>query len=231
MILVMMFAVASSIGKSALYSWTAFFALVVVLMGQISYWDGYRALFTQAFQFRDAYSKNPELVQQWQDAWTFQRSWSPRGSRLDWRKTVPYPAGFDDLVKDKKVGIPFGADIGIERFLKLQKNFGIIYNESPIPEWYAPKDIERAARECLGFDLLLIPESMIQQSSGSIDIPSYQKGISEFLSGLLLYPVHSIVKNAPYLPEVELTRALLATCDPIGKMSGYILMKPKGISK
>ena len=231
MILVMMFAVASSIGKSALYGWTAFFALVVVLMGQISYWDGYRALFTQAFQFRDAYSKNPELVQQWQDAWTFQRSWSPRGSRLDWRKTVPYPAGFDDLVKDKKVGIPFGADIGIERFLKLQKNFGIIYNESPIPEWYAPKDIERATRECLGFDLLLIPESMIQQSSGSIDIPSYQKGISEFLSGLLLYPVHSTVKNAPYLPEVELTRALLATCDPIAKMPGYILIKPKGISK
>ena len=226
MILVMMFAVASSIGKQALYGWTVFFALVVVLMGQISYWDGYRDLFTQAFQIRDSYSKNPELVQQWRDAWTFQRSRSPESLRLDWRKAVPYPAGFDNVVKDKKVGIPFGADIGIERFLKIQKNFGIIYNESPIPEWYAPKDIERAAKECLAFDFLLVPESIIQQAYSSIDIPAYQRSISEFLSGLLLYPVGSSVRNAPYIPELELIRALIPLCEPIGNIPGYVLLKP-----
>jgi len=225
MILVMMFAVASSIGKPALYGWTAFFAVVVVLMGQISYWNGYHALFTQAFQIRDSYSKNPELVQKWQDAWTFQRSRSPESDRLDWRKAVPYPAGFDDLVKDKKVGIPFGADIGIERFLKIQKNFGIIYNESPIPEWYAPKDIERAAKECVAFDFLLVPESIIQQAYSNIDIPAYQRSISEFLSGLLLYPVDSSVRNAPYIPELELIRALIPLCEPIGNIPGYVLLK------
>lgn len=226
MILVMMFAVASSIGKPALYGWTAFFAIVVVLMGQISYWNGYRALFIQAFEIRDSYSKNPELVQKWQDAWSFQRSWSPRSSWLDWRKTVPYPAGFDDLVKDKKVGIPFGADIGIERSLKLQKNFGIIYNESPIPEWYTPKDIERSAKECLAYDFLLVPDSIIQQAYSNIDIPAYQRSTSEFLSGLLLYPVDSSVRNAPYIPELELIRALIASCEPIGNIPGYVLLRP-----
>jgi len=222
----MMFAVASSISKQALYGWTVFFALVVVLMGQISYWNGYRALFTQAFQIRDSYSENPELVKKWQDAWTFQRSRSPESYRLDWRKAVPYPVGFDDLVKDKKVGIPFGADIGIERFLKIQKNFGIIYNESPIPEWYAPKDIERAAKECVAFDFLLVPDSIIQQAYSSIDIPAYQRSTSEFLSGLLLYPVDSSVRNSPYIPELELIRALIPLCEPIGNIPGYVLLKP-----
>ena len=231
MILLMMFAVTSTADKRLLYAWMAIFALVVVCMGQISYWNGYRALFDQAFQIQSAYAANPQLLQQWKEEWRFQQSWSPMNGRLNWRKTVPFPSGLEDFVRGKKVGIPFGADVGIERLLKLQIEFGIIYHESPIPEWYAPKDVERAVRECLSFDLLLIPESIVQQSSGNIDIPSYKKQISEWLSDLLLYPVRCDLKKPPYIPELDLARALLAACDPAGKLPGYVLMKPKKLSK
>jgi hypothetical protein len=225
-IFVLMFAAMASFGRVFLNVWMAIFAVVFVLMGQLSYWDGYRGLYAQVFQIRDAYAANPALIQQWQEAWGFQRSWSA-STHLDWRKTVPFPSGLEDLVKDKKVGIPFGADIGIERLLKLQNKFGIIYHESPIPEWYAPKDIERAARECAAFDLLLVPDSISKQASGSIDMESYRRGISDFLSGLMLYPVHSVLKNSPYIPEVELAQTLLPKCDEVGRFPGYVVLKPK----
>lgn len=230
MILLMMFAVTAAVGRRSLYTWTSLFAVVVVLMGQISYWDHYHELFVQAFRIRDAYVANPKLIQQWEKSWADERSSSPVTDRLNWRKTAPFPTGLEDLLKSKKVGIPFGADIGIERLLKLQKEFNTTFPTSTIPGWSAPKDIERAAKECLSFDLLLIPESLIQQASHSIDLTNYQKGISEFLSGLLLYPVSSPVKNDPYLPEMDLVRTLLSTCDRVGTIPGYVLMKPKNFS-
>ena len=76
------------------------------------------------------------------------------------------------------------------------------------------------------YDFLLVPDSIIQQAYSSIDIPAYQRSISEFLSGLLLYPVDSSVRNAPYIPELELIRALITLCEPIGNIPGYVLLKP-----
>ena len=223
----MMFAAMSFRSRISLYVWGGLFAAVFVFLGQISYWKhGYLMQFRQGFQIRETYDSNPTLVREWADQWSSQRSLSSHDSLLLWGKTVPYPAGLEKLVADKNVGIPFGADIGIERLLKLQKKFSIIYHESPIPEWYTPKDIERSAKECLKYDFLLVPDSIIQQAYSSIDIPAYQRSISEFLSGLLLYPVDSSVRNTPYIPELELIRALIPLCEPIGNIPGYVLLKP-----
>jgi hypothetical protein len=76
------------------------------------------------------------------------------------------------------------------------------------------------------YDFRLNPDSIIQQPYSNIDILPYRRSMAEFLSGLLLYPVDSSARNAPYIPELELIRALIASCKPIGNIPEYMLLKP-----
>jgi hypothetical protein len=41
-----------------------------------------------------------------------------------------------------------------------------------------------------------------------------------------LYTVEISVRNEPYIPELELIRALIASCEPIGNILGCVLLKP-----
>jgi hypothetical protein len=227
MIIAMIFAASNYYGRGFLFGWGWLFAIVIIFMGQISYWQhGYAALFQQAFEFQKFYKMNPAVVDEWRRQWIMQSSTSSHGNVLHWEKTPPFPSGLEDLVSKNTIGIPFGADIGIERLLKLQKNYKIIYHQSPNPDWASPIDIKRSENESLRFDMILIPVSVIEQANGELDASGYRKGVCEFLSKLLLFPVDSNIKNPPYIPEVDLARCLLKKCEPVGKIPGYIFLRP-----
>ena len=183
MIIAMLFAASNYYGRVFLYGWGWLFAVVIIFLGQISYWQhGYAALFQQAFEFKKFYKTNPAVVDEWSRQWIIHSLASSHGNILHWGKTTPFPSGLEDLISKNTVGIPFGADIGIERLLKLQKNYKIIYHQSPNPDWANPMDIKRSANESLCFDMILIPVSLIEQANSKLDIANYRTGICEFLS-------------------------------------------------
>jgi hypothetical protein len=208
-------------------AWGVVFGLAFVVLGQISYWDHYALPWQRALDARDSNLKNPELAREWSHDWDVAGMGSKNYRALDWHKVVPFPHFGDALLhSEDKISAPLGADIVMDRYLKIRNAFIPQYYCVVFPELYTPQDVSRVVDETkTKYGFMLISQSDLSFILHNIKQPPDGSQIKDFMSGLLLYPVYGSYRNKPYLPEAEVAQSLLPDCSIVGKGAGYILVK------
>ncbi|MCX7412437.1 MAG: hypothetical protein NTW36_03215 [Planctomycetia bacterium] len=225
----LMFAAAWARGGRAWKAWSAVYAVVFVLLLQYSYWSHYWGNYVLASQMQGFYDANPTVVAAWKEKWDRLRRDRPQGNSLHWSSVLPYPEELEPLAAQGPIMLVTGneGNYSLARFLHLQKHILPDYFHAYSQGAVTPSQMDRKVQECLAARFLLIPGGVLAPLQGDIDLDAYERGVQEFLSGLLLYPVSSLVQHAPYLPDTVIAKRLLDYFEPIGEYRGYVVLKKK----
>jgi hypothetical protein len=226
----MMFPAAA--GKVAFRIWISVFALLSVILYQVSYWTVYTGNFTYGIQWHEFYQTHPEQVATWKAKWDALRLSTPGGAALHWSKVLPFPEELEQLTSKGRVLLTNSSEgnLWLARFLLLQKQPPREYFDAYSQGASTPAQIERKVKEDRVYQFLIVPQSAITPLSGTIDLGAYQQGTSSFLSKLFLFPVNSEVKNSPYLPDTEYARRILGYFEPMGRYNSYVILRRKALS-
>lgn len=216
--------------KAWLFSFTLTCGVFIVL----SYISYYAPVFQQAFAIADFYEKNPGVVMEWRDAWSSHKQMATRGSALNWKRTAPFPAWLREHAPNaRSVSVPFGGDIGVDRFTKLLPGFTAPFHPCAKPEIHTPRDAVRAAADARTNEFAVVSRDVATAalSDNGIDVHGYERQISIFMSRLMLFPISARVVHAPFFPEVELCKLLLPAGDAVVENAGVVLLRMKPVDQ
>ncbi len=208
---ILMFAVAAQYKRSYLISWGVLFAAMLIFMDQLSYWGHYAIYWRKAIAEHNYYQAHPDRVKQWADEWQLEGQGSNHAALLDWRKIAPFPEiGGNTIQPDDRLAAPLGAEVGLDRYLKLRPNYRPEYYPILFPQLFTAKDVSRAVAETkTNYDVMVIPRTTLIQIRTPRDRPGDALWLQEFLSGLMVYPVGPYVfRNPSYSPEYEVAKQL-----------------------
>lgn len=224
----LMFPASFKAGSTFRWMWTATYTVIAVVMIHVSYWNHYAWLYREAYDNAMFVRANPGILQAWQEQWTItcerlQGDWIP-----PWRKPVPCPTALVHILERKTCSLPVASPqlIGLERLVKLQKNFKPLYHPIPVPEIFSPTESERTAREALDKELVILPADAEVLAHQPVDLAAYSQATSDWLSALLLYPVCSCGIRAPFIPEKDLFQRILSQGEVVERSSHLLLVKP-----
>lgn len=225
--LLIMFAACSSLSPVLVRAWSVLFGLCVAV-GLISYVNHYAHLFTGSLAERKAIDERPGLYSNWSMRWERLRVASQGGQRLNWSKAVPVSDDAVQLAGSGDLAL-FGAfDAGLDRLAKLMDGYRPHYHPMPTPEILTMGDVDRAAADFLQHDGILVPSQLVESIDARIDNEAYAKGISSFLSGLMVFPVEAQVRNTPLLPERVILKQLIEKSEVVpSPIEGMTLLRPK----
>jgi hypothetical protein len=225
----LMFGAAWAMGRRAWVVWAALYTLLFIVMLQYSYWSHYYGNYVVASEMRQFYEANPAVVGEWKQKWDQMRQANPCGADLYWSSTLPFPQELENLAEQGEIMLTTGNEwnLFLARFLVLQKRHSPDYFHAYSQGAVTPSQIERKVRECLAARFLLIPVGVLSPLQGEIDLKAYERGTHSFLSNLLLFPVRSPIRRAPYLPDTEIVERLFEYFEPIGQYQNYVILKRK----
>jgi len=225
----MMFPLATAVNKWAFRAWTAVYAVLFVILSQISYWNQYVVNFQYGIQMHKFYESHPDLVASWKAKWDALRLSTPHGSNLYWSKVLMYPQELEALTSKGRVLLTSGneGNLWLARFLLLQNPPPREYFQAYSQGATAPAQIDQKIREDRAYEFLIVPQ-VVMAGLGQIDLDAYRRGTCAFLSKLFLFPVDSEIKNPPYLPDSEYARRTLEYYKPIAQYRGsYLILQRK----
>jgi len=227
--LMMMFPATERFGKIYRNGWFLVYIFLYIVLLQISYWSLYFNNFRASIQMHDFYNKNPNLVSTWADQWRKLRASSPHGKDFYWSKVLPFPAELDQFTSSGSVLQADGAEwsLWITRYLSLQKHIPNDYFNAYSPGATTPSQIDRKVEDSGAFEYLLISMSSFAPLQGAINLDAYSKGVSAFLTKLMLYPVNCTAKIQPYYPESQYAARMLNDFEPVAKFNGYLILQKK----
>jgi hypothetical protein len=229
MLFCLLFPASAIQGRRQHLTWIVIFGVALVAFPQLSYWSHYRGNYSSAFAVKTFYRENPVAVQDWRRAWETHRTHSPHAAKLNWKRPAPFPGWADQPeIRQGSMAAPLAADIGLDRFVKLLREYKPPYHPTPKPEILTPVDAQRASADALRNDLIVLPESYAaaSQSDSPIDKKSYERQIGEFLSWLMVYPVRCTMQRQPFTPEVDVAKAVLAQGEVLGQGAGVVVVRP-----
>jgi len=225
----LMFAAAWDMGRRAWVAWAALYALLFIVMLQYSYWSHYYGNYVVASQMRQFYQTNPAVVGKWKQKWDRMRQANPRGADLHWSSVLFFPEELESLAEQGEIVLVTGNEwnLFLARFLVLQKIRSPDYFHAYSQGAVTPSQMNQKVKESLTARFLLIPAAVLAPLQGDIDLKAYESGVHGFLSQLLLFPVRSVVRRAPYLPDTLIAKRLLEYFEPIGQYQNYVVLKRK----
>jgi hypothetical protein len=222
-----MFPATASIGRIAYRIWIGVFAVLYVILNQVSYWNTYVVNFAEGIRLHDYYRAHPDLVASWKAKWDQLRLSTPHGSDLHWSKVLPYPDGLDQITSKGEVLMTGNCEgnMWLSRYLLLQKVPAHEYFDAFGLGASTPGQIDRRVREDMTYQFLMVPEQIVGLVNGKVNLDYYQQWITTFLSKLFLYPVTSKIKYSPFFPDAEYARRLLVSYKPIGRYQSFIVLE------
>jgi len=225
----LMFGAAWAIGRRAWVAWGGLYSLLFIVMLQYSYWSHYYGNYVVASQMRQFYEANPAVVGAWKQKWDQMRQANPRGADLHWSSVLPFPQELESLAEQGEIVLVTGNEwnLFLARFLVLQKLRSPDYFHAYSQGAVTPSQMDQKVRESLAARFLLIPAGVLAPLQGDIDLKAYESGVHGFLSQLLLFPVRSRVRRAPYLPDTVIAKRLLEYFEPIGQFQNYVILERK----
>jgi len=222
-----MFAAGQALGSSYARAWSIIMGLCLAI-SLASYWNHYSHLFVGSLAERLEWRSRESDIKAISDQWGRLRANSESGVELNWRKHVPVQEGAVELFNEQDV-VLFGAfDLAIDRLTKLKLGYRPHYHVMPTPEIYSEEDVERAANDLLKHAVILVPAGLVNSVNAGVDRMAYEKSISTFLSGLMVFPVTAQLRNDPFMPELEILRRLLDECVvEITSIEGLVALRPQ----
>lgn len=227
--LMIMFPATEHMGNVYRNCWIIAYIFLYIVLLQISYWTLYFNNFRASIQMHEFYNKNPKLVSTWGDQWEKLRASSPHGKDFNWSKVLPYPAELDQFTSTGSVLQADGAEwnLWITRYLSLQKHIPNDYFNAYSPGATTPSQIDRKVKDSGACEHLLISMSSFAPLQGPINLEAYSRGVSAFLTKLMLFPVNCTARIQPYYPESEYAARMLEDFDPVAKFNGYLILQKK----
>ena len=188
--------------------WTVFYLLTFVILLQVFYWKETSSKLKEAWNLHEWCATHPEEMAESRGQWKKWKELSLNSSRLNWHKVIPFPKIGEGLISPfDRVSTPLGADVSLDRYLKLRNAFHPSYFPNITPEIHNPANVSRVIEESLNSsDVLIVTQSM----GIRLDLTSYTDSTCAFMSKTLFYPVHSTVRNYPYLPIREISSSLMS---------------------
>lgn len=227
MLFLTMFAVAAARGRTWFLAWVGVFTVAMVVFVQFSFWSHYRPAYTQAIEAAKFYKSNPQAVFAWQQSWERRRRQEGVPAALNWRRTVPFPDLATHGVFAAGASLAGAGEIQMDRFMKTQARYKTPFHPAPKPDLHVPDDVDRAVRDARREAIVLLPDQVVRmaQQGGSVDLAAYESRISSFLSGLMIFPCFVRMRNAPFIPEIELGKSLLREGEVVGTGGGYAVLR------
>lgn len=227
------FCAAFSVSTKVGWTWTALYALVAVFLIHVSYWNHYAWLYREAHQNASMVRQSPQLPYEWQSQWERARTALGTTWRPAWSKPVPCPVDLVDLLSRQRVAFPISStqQIGLERLIKLQRDFRPLYHPIPVPELFSPAESERTAREAIESDLVILPGFAKQLATAAPNPRDYGESLAHGLSSLLLFPVRGEIVNEPFSAEREVCRRILESGVVISESSDAVIVRPDRVPK
>jgi hypothetical protein len=123
---------------------------------------------------------------------------------LRYSKRLPVSPSYRRLFEFPSLGVPLGCDEALERFLKMSGKLGFEYHMQPGMDVLNFRQLQRKLADMEKLPVILVPE-IVLQPMGGIDLKILAKADSDYLSGLMLYPVALKPLNQPF----DLTREIV----------------------
>jgi hypothetical protein len=224
--LLFMFAVAVRCGPLMQRLWPLAYVLVEIILLQISHWWCNYGTLNTAIQLRRFYDANPQVVAEWREQWDARRASHPLGSKLYWDSVLPYPRDLDQITA-RGVVIQTGAsewNLWLGRYLLLQRELPKDFYTPWLLTACGSEQIEQRLGDLRKAKYLLVPENDFAATEAAIDQKAYEQFLHRWLGGLLLYPVNSKVRIAPYLPDSIQIKAISDEYKPIGRFQFFMYM-------
>lgn len=224
-----MFAAAWARGRRAFVAWAVLYAIAFIVLLQYSYWSHYWGNYVVASQIRHFYNANLTVVADWGEKWNRLRRERPQGRFLHWSSVLPFPEELNELATKGPILLIAGneGNYFLARYLYLQETILPDYFHAYSQGAVTPAQMDRKIEESLAARFLLIPMHVLAPLQGEVDLAAYERGVQEFMSRLLLFPVRSSVLRAPYLPDTVIAKRLLEHFEPIGQYRDYAVLKRK----
>ena len=226
-IYLLLFAAFGQIRRSFVIGWGTVFCVTFVIFSQLSYWSFYAPMWRTSIHFRNYYDQHPQEVENWSRDWEKAGAASPNYRLFNWHKVAPYPK-FGRSLADAKdaIAAPFGADLAIDRFLKVRAGFFPPYYCMVDPELFTPQDVARLVEETRKHaDFVVIPDTYLAGINADRKHRPDGTQMQPVLNGLMMYPVQAKFRNKPYIPEVETAETLLPDNTIVDKDGTYTLLK------
>lgn len=224
-----MFAAAWAHSRRTFIGWTVLHVVTFFVLLQLSYWSHYSGNYVVASQMRQFYDTNPAAVAEWGEKWLRLKQSRPQGPSLHWSSVLPFPEELDEVTRQGTVMLIAGDEWNyfLARYLHLQAKILPDYFHAYSQGAVTPSQMDRKIEESLAARFLLIPVGVLAPLQGKIDLAAYERSVQEFMSRLLLFPVRSPVRRAPYLPNTVIAKRLLEHFEPIGQYRDYVVLKKK----
>lgn len=226
---IMMFPAVVGLRKRWFYCWLSTYTILYIFMLQYSYWGHYYNTFIGAIQMRRFYDQNPEIVSSWHDEWNHLRLSSKNGKGFHWSCVLPFPKDLQQFT-ERGIMLQTSGDAGtlwLARYLMLQKNYPKDYFHAYSNGAETHSQIEQKVRDSSAARFLIMPEDSFAPLTGPIDLIAYQNAANTFLSKLLLFPTHTLVKNAPYFHDAEFAKLIFNSYYPIARYQNLIILEKK----
>jgi hypothetical protein len=224
----LLFAGSAQVKRSYLIAWGAVFAVVFVVLTQISYWTFFWSQWQMGIADHAFYRQHPPLVEAWSRAWKNAAAGSPHFRQMNWDKVAPFPTvGLSLAASSDTIAAPLGADASLDRLLKIRAAFIPPYYSMLYPGLlFTPQDASRLVEQTRArYDFLLIPDGDLRRIVHDINHPPDGTDVHATISGLLMYPVPRKFGNDPYLPEVAVAEALLPNSKNVSDDGTYLFIK------
>lgn len=223
-LMLLTFAMMASLGTTWLRRWTWVYAVVNILLLQISWWWVNTGTCATALQLQRFYRDNPQVVHAWQEKWESRRLRHPSGKALHWSSVLPYPDELDAIADRGQIIQTGGSEwnLWLGRYLLLQTEFPQDYFTPWLLFATTPAQIERRVDELSKARYLLMPESDFASAHGQIDVQAYERSLDRWLSTTMFYPVRSRVRFGPFFSETEIAKRLTSRFRPQGRFQFFV---------
>ncbi len=134
------------------YSLYAIFFVIFTIIDQVSFWDHYDQPIEEAINARAQLSQYPYQADNYADL----RPGQP-APLIHYSKLLPSREWLDEL-PDAKIGLPFGADEGMERYLRLNGQIAPDYHMAPFGDIFEPADLGRKYADLDAMNYIFVPD-------------------------------------------------------------------------
>lgn len=222
--LMMLFAATASRGRLYRGSYTALYAVVQIVLLQVSWWAGSYGTLSTALQMRKIYDENPQLVSAWKDKWAALLARHPSGRNFHWSSVLPYPEELDLIARRGSIIQTNGGEwnLWLGRYLLLQPDAPKEFFHCWTQGADTPSQIESRIQECKAATFLLVPEYDLASVMQPVDQEACGRHMARSLSPIMVFPVSSKVRFAPFSPTAVITEQLLTTHKPVGRFQFFI---------
>jgi len=227
--IIIMFSATAAMGAEWFRRWALYYVTVFVVIFQFSYWNHYYGNYLSAIRMHRFYEQNREMVDVWKSQWDRLKKTSPNGENLHWSKVLPFP---EELLKFAEHGpmLLTSGDEGnywLARFLNLQRVLPPDFFHAFSQGASTREQIDKRVVESSAYKFLVTPEFVFAPLAGPINLEAYSRGVSDFLSKLLIFPVNSKATRSPYFPNTEYTGRMMNYFDPVIKFNDFLILQKK----